>query len=113
MATLQIEIHTHDRKIVSDFLEKSSVSTGDEAIISDQARIKYEGSYIRKAIGFPEIVYFILTFSLGVSASVIANWIYDKIKGKEIEKIIIEKTEVDLNREEITRIIKEKIEIKL
>jgi len=112
MLTLQIEIHTFDNRLVSDFLNKSSISKGDEAIISDQAKIRYEGSYGRKAIGFPEIVYFTLTFLSGVSASVIANWLYEKLKGKKIDKIIIDKTEVILDKEEITKVIKEKIEIK-
>jgi len=78
-------------------------------------QIRYEGSFIRKGTNFPEIIHFLLTFSSGVSASLVANWIYNKIKDKdkEIEKIIIEKTEVDLNCEEMAKIIKEKIEIKL
>jgi len=109
--TIKIEIHTHDRKLLSDILENSSVSMGDETNISDQARIKYDGSYIRKALGFPEIIYLILTFSSGVSAGVIANWLYDKLKKKNIEKLIIDKTEVEINKEEITKIIIEIIKI--
>jgi hypothetical protein len=105
MGAIKIEVHTHDRDLISDVLERSSISSGDELAISDQAKIRYEGSYIRKALGFPEIVYFTITFASSVSAGIIANWLYDKFKKKNIEKLIIERTEIEINQEKITKII--------
>jgi hypothetical protein len=55
----------------------------------------------------------ITTISLGIPASVLANWIYDKIKGKaeNYTKIIINKKEVRYNKGEIQKIIEEEMVI--
>jgi hypothetical protein len=37
---MKIEIHTHDRRLVSDFLERPSISINDEVQISDNAVLK-------------------------------------------------------------------------
>jgi hypothetical protein len=110
--SIPIEIHTYDNKLVFDLLEKSSVSQEDEIQICDHARMKYTGSYIKKAVGFPEIVYLVLTFGASVSASLIANWLYEKIRGKKIEKLIIERTEIEVKQDAITKVLKEKIEVR-
>ncbi len=108
---MNIEIHTHDRDLVSDFLGSSSASAKDEIQIADQVRLRYEGSHIRKAIGLPEIARFALTFGSGVAAGVAANWLYGKLKGRRVEKLIIERTEVDVNQGEIERVIEERLTV--
>ena len=109
--SINIEIHTHERRLVSDLLGKSSITINDEIQISDQIKLRYAGSYIRKALDFPEIIYIVVSFSSGVAAGVFANWIYDKIKGKRIEKFMIEKTEIELDQGEIKKVIEEKLSI--
>jgi hypothetical protein len=104
---MNIEIHTYDKGLVFDLLGKSSVR--DEIQISDQIKLRYDGSYIRKAFGFPEIANFVLTFGSGMAAGVAANWLYDKLKGKKIERLIIERTEVEIDRGEIKKVIEEKL----
>lgn len=106
---MQLKIYTYNPRLVFDLLGKSAASVGDEVKISDQARLIYNGSEVRKAIGFPEIACFTLTFGLGVTTGVIANWLYDKLKGEKIEKLLIEKTEVQVDQGKIKKIIEEKI----
>jgi len=108
---MEIEIQTHDRSLVFDVLEKKSVSLNDEVEIPGNAKISYKGSLVLKSVGIPETVNFVLTFSSGVVASVVANWIYDKFKNKT-EKIKINRREINLDKNEITKIIEESIEIK-
>jgi len=108
---INIEIHTHERRLVFDLLEKSSVTQNDEIQITDQVKLRYAGSYERKGLDFPAIIYIAVSFTSGVGASVFANWLYDKLKGKRIEKFIIEKTEIELDQGEIKRIIEEKLRI--
>jgi len=108
---INIEINTYERRLVFDLIGKSSVTKNDEIQISDQIKLRYAGSYIRKGLDFPEIIYIVVSFSSGVAVSVFANWLYDKLKGKRIEKFMIEKTEIELDQGEIKRIIEEKLRI--
>lgn len=108
---MNIEIHTYDRGLVFDLLGKSSASVHDEIQMSDQIKLRYDGSYIRKAVGFPEIAKFVLTFGSGMAAGVAANWLYDKLKGRKIEKLIIERTEVEIDQGEIKRVIEENLRV--
>jgi len=108
---VNIEIHIYDRRLVYELLGKPSAAIGDEIQVSDQITIRYDGSYIRKAIGFPEIAKFVLAFGSGATAGVVGNWLYDKLKGKKIEKLVIERTEVEVDQGEIKRVIDEKLKI--
>ncbi len=80
---MNIEIHTHDKFLAFDLLGKSSITAGDEIRGTEDVRLKYNGSLIRKAAGFPEVVNFVLTFGSGVTSGVVANWLYDKLKRKK------------------------------
>lgn len=106
---MKIEIHTHDTRLVGHLLEESTISVHDEIQISGGVTLKYDESYIRKAVGFPEIAKFALTFGSGIAAGVAANWIYAKLKGRNIEKLIIERTEIEIEEGEIKRVIEEKL----
>lgn len=108
--SINIEIHTYEGRLVFDLLRKSSVTQNDEFQISERIKLIRKGSFTGQV--FPEIIYFAVSFSSGVAAGVFANWIYDKLKGKRMEKFMIEKTEIELDKGEIKRIIEEKLRIK-
>lgn len=103
---MELEIHTHDKQLLSDILDKSSVSRDDTITISGNTRLIYKGTTFRLAAGLPEIINFTLTFGSGV----VANWIYDKIKNRT-EKITINRKEIILDKEQIKRVIEEEIKI--
>ena len=107
---MNIEIYTDDKNLVFELLGKSSAKVGDSTGLENQILLTYKGSLIRKAIGFPEIAQFALTFGSGVGAGLVANWLYDKLRGKKITRIVIERTEVKLNEGEIEKVINEKAE---
>ncbi len=44
-----------------------------------------------------------------MAAGVASNWLYDKLKTKKIEKLMIERTEVEIDKGEIKKVIEEKI----
>ncbi len=108
---MNIEIHTNDNFLVFDLFGKSSIHQDDEIQITEQVRLKYNGSSIRKAVGFQEIANFVLTFGSGVASGVVANWLYDKLKEKKVEKLVIERTEVEIEQGEIKRVIEEKLRL--
>ena len=109
---MEIKILTYEGRLVFELLDKPSASVGDSIEIADQVRLIYNGSIIQKAIGFPEIINFTLTSGSGVAAGVIAAWLYDKLKGRKVDKLIIERTEVELDKGQIRKVIEERVEFK-
>ena len=105
-----IKILTYDGQLVFDLLDKPSASVGDRIEIADQVRLVYNGSIKQKAIGLPEIVNFTLTYGSNVAAGVIAAWLYNKLKGRKVEKLIIERTEVEIDEGQIRKVIEEQVE---
>lgn len=111
----KILICTHDGQAIVDLFCKPSARPGDWIVTEDKVKVIYDRISTKKAIGYPEIVEFTLTFGLGVAAGVIASWIHDKLKReKPVVTIVIvfggERYEKDIsasNREEITKIIEE------
>jgi len=110
---IEIEIHTTDRALVFDLLDKSSsLSIGDKFEIPEgNAVLTYKESYIRKGLGIPEIAKFSIEFGSGIAIGIISNWLYNKLKGKDIKRLIIEKREITVEKNEIRKILEEKIEI--
>jgi len=97
---MDIEIHTYDKDMVFDL---PSASVHGEIQVPDQIELIYEESYIQKAVDFSVIDCYVLTFGSGVTAGVVANWLYDGLKGKKIEKLVIERTEVEITQGEIKK----------
>ena len=91
-------------------MDKSSISREDSIVTPDNAKLTYKGTTIRLAEGLPEIINFVVTFGSGVAAGVVSNWIYDKLKHKT-EKIVINRKEIDLDKEKIKRVLEETIRI--
>lgn len=104
---MEIKILTYDGQLVFDLLGKPSASFGDRFEIGDHVSLIYNGSIKRRAIGLPEIVNFTLVFGSGVAANLIAAWLYDKLKGRKVETVIIERTEVEIDEGQIRKVMEE------
>ena len=108
---MNIEVHTFDKFLVYELLGKSSVSLNDEVQVSDQIILRFNGIDFQKAVGLPEIINLILALGSVKAIEVASKWLHDKLKGKKIEKLVIEKTEVEIDQGEIKRVIEEKLKI--
>jgi len=107
---INIEIHTHDFLLLCDLLGKSSYSSGDEVRLSDQASLRYISTEKRMAEGVSDIIRLLLIFGSSVLASTVADWLWDRLQNREIEKLVIDGEKLGLNRDDIERIIGERIE---
>ena len=110
--SIDIEIDTCDTRLAFDILEKSSARRKDKINIGKNIELECQGTFMRLSEGAPETIKFVLEISGGItSITMFAAWLYDKIKNKAL-KLRIDRTEIDINEGEITRIITEKIEKK-
>ena len=108
--TTKIEIHTVDNELKQElFIERP----GNEPIdLGQGVSLLYDGNYIRKAFGLPEIGYFLLQFGQEVShdvvVAVVSGYLVHKLHGKAT--VVIDRTEVELDEGKIKRILSEHIE---
>ena len=109
---LQVEVDTHDRKLCFDLMgNPKPLGPGAKAAISDDVTVTLGSMSIRKGFGVPETITLVVEFTSGVGASLVAAWLYNKLRGRS-EKVRIERTEIQLDEGQIKRIITEKIERK-
>ena len=106
---MEIWVHTHDRSLAFDLLGKSQARTGDIIELDQGVSLAYEGTYMRKALGFPEIVMFSASIPTGIAAGVLANWLWEKLRGRNITQIEIDRTTVEFEEGAIKRVIYEKV----
>lgn len=107
---MELEIYTHDKDLLSNVLGKSSPSRNDSVVINGNFKLTYKGTTFRLSAGLPEIINLTLTFGGGVVAGIVANWLYDKFKGRTV-KIVINKREINLDKEQIKNVVEETIRI--
>lgn len=89
---------------------------GTQKSIGEGISAIYQGTIIRLAVGFPDIIRVVLEIgeevAIGIGAGLISAWLYDKLKERKVEKLRIERIEVRIDKGEIERILIEKIEQK-
>jgi hypothetical protein len=74
------------------------------ASIPGEATLTLKSMFGRRAFGAPETLDLVLGFAGGVASGVVANWLYGKLKGRNV-RLRIEEHEVEIEEGEIKRII--------
>src|SRR5690348_1628327 len=107
---IPLEIETHDRRLAFEILGSTNISLGDTLDAPGGVHLKYQGSLIRKAFGIPEVLQFILDASVNIELGLFGAWLYDKVKSKEIERIIINRRVVtEITAEGIRQVLEEEV----
>ena len=112
VTTIDIELHTYHWQIIFDLLGES-----EEAQISEHIQLKLVRSYGVKDATQPDIFYLALTFAGGIAIDLLVNmaasWLYDKLERKqqEIPRLVIERTVVEIDKDQIRKVIAEKLEL--
>lgn len=96
---------------ISIYLSNSRDAVEFKDDIPDGISVHVPSVRINKGFGMPpEAVTIIVSFAVGVPASVVGNWLYAKFIDCKSQKISIDRKEITLEKGEITKIIIEKIE---
>jgi len=105
MVTIEIRIETLDKRLVWDLFDNlGQLSEGVSRPIPGNATLLLGRTKVQKSIGSPEVIELLLGFGASVSGSLVANFLYDKIKNRATG-IVIDNVRIDMDRGEITRII--------
>lgn len=113
--SIKIEVHSLDYQLDSELFSRLSLSRGNEVIISDGVKLIYDNTILLFSEDVPSIFQFALNigkdFPVGVAAGLASTWLYNKLKGRKVTKLMIEKTEVELEENKIKKVIHEKMEM--
>ncbi|MEM3673602.1 MAG: hypothetical protein QW468_05220 [Candidatus Bathyarchaeia archaeon] len=113
--SVQIQIETRDRKLIFDIFESDKMIYPFIAKeITDGVSIRLNGFVLRENIYAPGLVSIKLflaeNVALPTAIGVFSAWLYDKLKGRKVDKLYIEGTEVKIDRGEIEKNLIEKVE---
>jgi hypothetical protein len=78
--------------------------------LDQETYLRYEGTEVRLSLDVPDIIHITAGFVSSVGAGLVARWLYEKLKGKNV-KILIEGLEVELDENKIKNILIKKIEV--
>jgi hypothetical protein len=108
---IPIEIESHDRRLGFEIAGVgNSLTSGTVVDLPGGAKLLYRGSLIRKAFGIPEVLQFVLDASINLELSLVGAWLYDKVKGKEVERIIVNRRVItEITPDSIRQVLEEEI----
>jgi hypothetical protein len=105
---IQIEIVTKDNMLLYDVMGSREAHSGMTTEVVPDVTLQLDQYILREAVRFPLIFQFTLSIGEGIRMSAVSAWLYDKLNGRAT-KLEIGQTEVQIDKEEITRLLNEKI----
>jgi hypothetical protein len=85
------------------------LSRGDGHLLIGGGILYWRGARCARASGFQTISHFLLHVGEGVGTGLIAAYLYDKLKKGHATTLRIDRTEVQIDRSEITRVLEKHI----
>jgi hypothetical protein len=64
-----------------------------------------------RSFGFETTIPILVQFGTGVGIGILSNWLYDKLKKGNSKTVIIDRQEIEITPEAITKLVSEKITI--
>jgi hypothetical protein len=114
MATerLFIEIETHETNLDFELMgSPPMLESGVQYTLPDGSTLVWQSGTVHKAVGAAKILHFFLTYGKDVSAGVIGNYLFSKLKGRSTT-LRIDRQEVQIEQGQISRVLTEHIEKK-
>ena len=91
---VRLTIDTDDTRLAFDLMgNPKQIGSGTVASIPGEATVTLKSMFGRRAFGAPETLELVLGFAGGVASGVVANWLYGKLKGRNV-RLRIEEHEV-------------------
>lgn len=108
---VQLDIETHDRRLGFDIAGVGgNLSAGTVVDVPGGAKVLFQGAIIRRAVGIPEILQFIVDAATGVDIGLFSAWLYDKVKDRPVERVMINRRVVtEITEYGIRQVLEEEI----
>ena len=111
---LNLEIETHDRRIGFDIAAIGNTLTAGTIIeVPGGAPIEYTGTIVRRSIGIPEVLQFVVDASVNLELTLLGTWLYEKVRHRKVERIFINRREVtEISSTAIISVLEEEVRIR-
>jgi hypothetical protein len=109
---IPIEIETQDKFLTNEMFNTDQTRQGMQTELPSGAVLRYDKTFIRKALGVPEIIYLTLQFGEEVAAGLVAAWLYDKLKDKT-NSLKINNQQVPVEKKAIHQVLHGAADIKI
>jgi len=108
---IKVNILTDESRLSSEVMQSASLSAGETKIAGPGGVVlTWEGEDFAKAAGIPHLIHFAVETGSGVASGLIAAWLWDRLKGKSIRSVTIDRTVVDFDEGKIKRVLQEHID---
>lgn len=99
---IPIKIETQDKLLVFELFNVKQTRQGLQIEPTDGAVLRYESTFIREAVGIPDIITLTLQLGKDVAVGVFSAWLYDKLK-ERTSKLQIAGKETPVEKDAIER----------
>ncbi len=108
---VRLDIETHDRRLGFDIAGVgNSLSAGTTVDAPGGAKVVFQGMIVRKGFGIPEVLQFIVDAAVGVEIGLLSAWLYDKVKDRPVERIVINRRVItEITAHGIRQVLEEEI----
>lgn len=108
---IQLDIETHDRRLGFDIAGiDNRLTSGTVIDLPGGGTLEFQGALVRKAVGIPEVLQFIVEKSVDIDIGLFSAWLYDKVKSRPVERIIINRRVItEITENGIKQVLEEEI----
>ncbi|MDL1976186.1 MAG: hypothetical protein LWX55_15725 [Deltaproteobacteria bacterium] len=110
---MHISIETHDTSLAEQLYENLYLTQGNVIELPGNGNLVFDGTMTSKGLisELPSIFEFTLSFAGGAASSLIANWLYEKLKGRKVTTVSFDRKEVQISKDGFERRISESIKL--
>lgn len=106
----KLTITTHDRQLIFDLIESKAMKAGEKLDKPGGVRLTVGPVSIRKAVGIPEVLTFVIEAAKNVEFSLFAAWLASKCRDREVTQVTIGKSVLaEFTEGDITAILEEEV----
>lgn len=104
-----LNIETHDPRLAFEIAGSGGIlKTGTVVSVPGGVTLEYRGSLVRRAVGIAEVLQFIVDASVNVDLSLFAAWLFDKLKRRNVERVVIVRRVVtEITQQHIRQVLHE------
>lgn len=108
---IQLNIETNNPHLGFDIASANNMLTvGTVVDVPGGAKIVFQGSEFYKSFDIPHVLQFIVDAAINVEVNLLSAWLYDKVKGKSVKRIIINRQIItEISEQGIRQVLEEEI----
>lgn len=111
ISSISIEVEADSPVVEFELMGRpTSISESQSCQLPGGGTLHWRGEESRRAFPIRTVCYFLLHVGDEVGAGLIAAYLYDKLKKGRATRLRIDRTEVEIDKGEITRVLSEHIE---